>query len=112
MSAFGGVLAFNRTLDEETAREIAKTFIEAIAAPDYDAGRSEVLAAKKNLRLLKVDPRAADELVVKSISGGYLVQTPDTHRLDRARVPGEDRARADAKRNGARSSSAGRCAST
>src|SRR5450755_3338681 len=50
VSAFGGVLAFNRTLDEETAREIAKTFIEAIAAPDYDAGARSVLAGKKNLR--------------------------------------------------------------
>ncbi len=83
VSAFGGVLAFNRTLDEETAREIAKTFIEAIAAPDYEPGARSVLAGKKNLRMLKVDP-ATDEPVVKSISGGYLVQTPDTHRLDRA----------------------------
>jgi phosphoribosylaminoimidazolecarboxamide formyltransferase/IMP cyclohydrolase len=83
ISAFGGVLAFNRTLDEDTAREIAKTFIEAIAAPDYDTGAREALAAKKNLRLLKVHPAPADEPVVKSISGGYLVQTSDTHRLER-----------------------------
>ncbi len=41
ISAFGGVLAFNRTVDEETAREIAKTFMEAIAAPDYDAGSAQ-----------------------------------------------------------------------
>ena len=54
VSAFGGVLAFNRILDEETAREIAKTFIEAIAAPDYEPGARSALAAKKNLRLLKV----------------------------------------------------------
>ena len=40
MSAFGGVLAFNRAVDRETAAEIAKTFIEAIAAPGYDAGRA------------------------------------------------------------------------
>jgi phosphoribosylaminoimidazolecarboxamide formyltransferase/IMP cyclohydrolase len=82
VSAYGGVLAFNRTLDEETAEEIAKTFIEAIVAPDYEPGARRVLAGKKNLRMLKVDP-APDEPVVKSISGGYLVQTPDTHRLDR-----------------------------
>jgi phosphoribosylaminoimidazolecarboxamide formyltransferase / IMP cyclohydrolase len=90
VSAFGGVLAFNRTLDEETAREIAKTFIEAIAAPDYEPGARSALAGKKNLRMLKVDP-APDEPVVKSISGGYLVQTPDTHRLDReqCQVPTE-----------------------
>jgi phosphoribosylaminoimidazolecarboxamide formyltransferase / IMP cyclohydrolase len=83
VSAFGGVLAFNRTLDEETATEIAKTFIEAIAAPDYEPAARRVLAGKKNLRMLKVDPAPVDEPVVKSVSGGYLVQTPDTHRLDR-----------------------------
>src|SRR5579871_1178988 len=83
VSAFGGVLAFNRTLDEETATEIAKTFIEAIAAPDYEPAARRVLAGKKNLRMLKVDPAPFDEPVVKSISGGFLVQTADTHRLDR-----------------------------
>jgi phosphoribosylaminoimidazolecarboxamide formyltransferase/IMP cyclohydrolase len=84
VSAFGGVLAFNRPLDEETARDIAKTFIEAIAAPDYTPEALAVLTAKKNLRLLKVTRPAQGDLVVKSISGGYLAQTPDTHRLDRA----------------------------
>src|SRR5580698_5165575 len=96
VSAFGGVLAFNRALDRETAAEIAKNFIEAIAAPGYDAAARELLAAKKNLRLLAVS-RATEEVVVKSISGGYLVQTPDTHRLERGacqvkteRAPTED----------------------
>jgi len=84
VSAYGGVLAFNRTLDEETAQEISKTFVEAIAAPDYAPGARSVLASKKNLRLLKVDPAPKDELVVKSISGGYLVQTQDAHRLQRS----------------------------
>src|SRR5271154_3410964 len=83
VSAYGGVLAFNRTVDRDTAAEISKTFIEAIAAPGYDAAARELLAAKKNMRLLAVS-RTLDESVVKSISGGFLVQTPDTHRLDRA----------------------------
>jgi phosphoribosylaminoimidazolecarboxamide formyltransferase/IMP cyclohydrolase len=83
VSAYGGVLAFNRTLDEATAREISKTFVEAIAATDYDAGARAALASKKNLRLLQLQP-APDEPVVKSISGGYLVQTADTHRLQRS----------------------------
>jgi phosphoribosylaminoimidazolecarboxamide formyltransferase/IMP cyclohydrolase len=82
VSAFGGVLAFNRAVDRDTAEEIAKTFVEAIAAPGYDAAARELLAAKKNLRLLAVS-RAPEESVVKSISGGFLVQTPDTHRLER-----------------------------
>ncbi|MGA2595529.1 MAG: bifunctional phosphoribosylaminoimidazolecarboxamide formyltransferase/IMP cyclohydrolase [Bryobacteraceae bacterium] len=86
VSAFGGVLAFNLTVDEETAREIAKTFVEAIAAPDYSDEALAVLRAKKNLRLLKVAPGAGSELVVKSISGGYLAQTADVHRLERAQA--------------------------
>jgi phosphoribosylaminoimidazolecarboxamide formyltransferase / IMP cyclohydrolase len=83
VSAFGGVLAFNREVDAETAGEIVKTFIEAIAAPGYAAGALEILAAKKNLRLLAVE-EGEDRYVVKSINGGFLVQTPDNARLDRA----------------------------
>src|SRR5579863_5812268 len=83
VSAYGGVLAFNRTLDVETASEISKTFIEAIAAPEYSDDALRTLREKKNLRLLQAAPAAA-ELVVKSISGGFLAQTPDTHRLSRA----------------------------
>src|ERR1017187_2390480 len=87
VSAYGGVIGINRPIDEETAREIAKTFIEAIAAPDCSAEALAVLAAKKNLRLMRVaggaDPLVA-ELAVKSISGGYLAQTADAAKLDRA----------------------------
>ena len=82
ISAYGGVLGFNRTVDEETAREIAKTFVEAIAAPDYSPEARAVLAAKKQLRLLRV-AAGLDRLVVKSISGGYLVQTADQAKLER-----------------------------
>jgi phosphoribosylaminoimidazolecarboxamide formyltransferase/IMP cyclohydrolase len=96
VSAFGGVLAFNRALDDETAVEVGKTFIEAIAAPAYSSKALSILSAKKNLRLLEVSP-GADGLVVKSISGGYLAQTPDAHRLTRAecrvvteRVPSDE----------------------
>ena len=83
ISAFGGVLAFNREMDEETAVEVVKLFTEAIAAPGYTEGALRVLATKKNLRVLTVTPPVA-ELVVKSISGGFLAQTADTHKLDRA----------------------------
>lgn len=85
VSAFGGVLAFNRPLDEETANEIAKTFVEAIAAPGYSPQALEVLQAKKNLRLLEVSAAPA-EPVIKSISGGILTQSPDDARLDRAKA--------------------------
>jgi phosphoribosylaminoimidazolecarboxamide formyltransferase / IMP cyclohydrolase len=80
-SAYGGVIGLNRAMDEETAREIAKTFVEAIAAPDYSPEALAVLAGKKNLRLLRAAP-GTDPVVVKSISGGWLAQTADTASLD------------------------------
>jgi phosphoribosylaminoimidazolecarboxamide formyltransferase/IMP cyclohydrolase len=83
VSAYGGVIGFNREVDGETAREIAKTFIEAIAAPEFSAEAREILGARKNLRLLKV-AAVDDPLVVKSIAGGFLAQTADAHRLQRA----------------------------
>jgi phosphoribosylaminoimidazolecarboxamide formyltransferase/IMP cyclohydrolase len=83
VSAYGGVIGLNRTVDEETAREMAKTFVEAIAAPDYSPEALAILSAKKNLRLMRV-ARGLDRLVVKSISGGFLAQTVDDAKLDRA----------------------------
>lgn len=101
VSAFGGVLAFNRIVDEETAHEIVKTFIEAIAAPGYSAEARAVLGVKKNLRLLEVAPGGAGGWVVRSISGGILAQTPDQKPLKRAetqvvtrRAPSEEEWRA------------------
>jgi len=85
ISAYGGVLAFNREVDVDTAEEIAKTFIEAIAAPGYSDAALKILTVKRNLRLLRVAASVL-EPVVKSITGGYLVQTPDVHRLARAEV--------------------------
>jgi phosphoribosylaminoimidazolecarboxamide formyltransferase/IMP cyclohydrolase len=83
LSAYGGVIGFNAAVDEETAREVSKTFIEAIAAPDYSPEALAVLQAKKNLRLMRVTP-GPNSLVVKSISGGLLAQTADDAILDRA----------------------------
>ncbi len=85
VSAFGGVIGFNRAVDEETAQEVAKLFVEAIAAPDYSAAALDILKAKKNLRLMKVTG-GVDPLVIKSISGGYLAQTADVHRLERSAI--------------------------
>ena len=69
------MIGLNREVDEETAGEVAKLFVEAIAAPAFE-GALTILKAKKNLRLVKVNP-VVDPLVVKSISGGYLAQTAD-----------------------------------
>ncbi len=75
VSAFGGVLAFNQDLDDATAVEVAKLFVEAIAAPSYSAGALTTLTSKKNLRLIRVKPDDKPELAIKSISGGLLAQT-------------------------------------
>ena len=80
MSAFGGVLAFNRPLDAETAAEVAKLFAECMVAPGYDAAAREALAGKKNLRLMEIgaeEPPADSRWELKRISGGVLVQEPD-----------------------------------
>jgi phosphoribosylaminoimidazolecarboxamide formyltransferase/IMP cyclohydrolase len=96
VSAFGGVIGLNREVDEETAGEVAKLFVEAIAAPSFSAEALAILKAKKNLRLVRVI-NTVDPLVVKSISGGYLAQTADLPGFDRAtcvvrtrRAPTED----------------------
>jgi phosphoribosylaminoimidazolecarboxamide formyltransferase/IMP cyclohydrolase len=83
VSAYGGVIGLNRPVDEETAREIARGFVEAIAAPDYSPEALAVLQAKKNVRLMRV-AAGSDPLAIKSISGGFLAQTADTAKLDRA----------------------------
>src|ERR1700742_2205316 len=77
-SAFGGVLAFNQTLDGATAEEISKIFTEVIIAPGADEDARKILAAKKNLRLLTAgglpDPHAPG-LTYRTVAGGFLVQT-------------------------------------
>lgn len=84
VSAFGGILAFNRTLDGATAELISHIFTEVIIAPDADADARKILAAKKGLRLLVAgglpDPTAPG-LTFKSVSGGMLVQTRDNGRI-------------------------------
>jgi phosphoribosylaminoimidazolecarboxamide formyltransferase / IMP cyclohydrolase len=86
VSAFGGVLAFNRELDEATAREVSKLFAEAIAAPGFSREAFEILTAKKNLRLVQVDPLLRAEAVLKSVTGGILAQTADRATLDPAKL--------------------------
>src|SRR5215469_1213699 len=82
VSAFGGVVAVNRTVDEETASEMAKLFVEAIVAPGYGEAALAILKNKKNLRLMQAAAQI-DPAVLKSISGGYLMQTADALGLDR-----------------------------
>jgi len=85
VSAYGGVIGINREVDAETAAELARLFVECIAAPAYSARALTILQAKKNIRLVKVT-NVEDPLVVKSISGGFLAQTADRATFDRAQT--------------------------
>jgi phosphoribosylaminoimidazolecarboxamide formyltransferase/IMP cyclohydrolase len=87
VSAYGGIVAVNRRLDAEAAREIVKIFTEVVIAPEADDEAVAVFAAKKNLRLLVTgglpDPLAPGE-VFRSVAGGFLVQTRDAARITAA----------------------------
>ncbi|MCX7318399.1 MAG: bifunctional phosphoribosylaminoimidazolecarboxamide formyltransferase/IMP cyclohydrolase [Hyphomicrobiales bacterium] len=84
-SAFGGIVALNRTLDAETAKVITEIFTEVIVAPDATDEAIAIVAAKKNLRLLLAgslpDPRAAG-FTAKTVAGGLLVQSRDNAVVD------------------------------
>jgi phosphoribosylaminoimidazolecarboxamide formyltransferase / IMP cyclohydrolase len=84
-SAFGGIVAMNQKLDAVSASEIVKTFTEVIIAPEASAEAIEIIANKKNLRLLvtgaMADPRAAG-LAAKTVAGGMLVQNRDNAVID------------------------------
>ena len=80
VSAFGGIIAMNQTLDAATAEAITAIFTEVIIAPDADAAARDIIAAKKNLRLLLTGglPQAHDAgLSIRNVAGGYLVQNRD-----------------------------------
>lgn len=83
VSAFGGVIAANRVIDRATAESIAPIFTEVVVAPGFDADALEVLAAKKNLRVLEVPggwpAPAGGQSELRQISGGLLAQEPDAH---------------------------------
>ena len=85
VSAFGGIVAANTTLDAAAAKAITEIFTEVIIAPDATEEAIAIVAAKKNLRLLLTgglpDPRAKD-IVLRSIAGGRLVQTRDNAVVD------------------------------
>jgi len=107
VSAFGGIVALNREVDEATAQAMAETFLEAVIAPSYSAAALQVLAAKKNLRLLEAGPALASpaarpraQLDGRSVSGGLLLMDRDAVEPElawkvvskRAPTPDEERA--------------------
>jgi phosphoribosylaminoimidazolecarboxamide formyltransferase/IMP cyclohydrolase len=92
LAAFGGIVGLNREIDEETARAITSTFIEAVIAPAVSEKAAAVLAGKANLRLVTTDFEAVTKMLAgenfretRSFLGGVLMQDPD--RVTEAREP-------------------------
>ncbi len=90
VSAFGGIVAFNRTVDAAVAASVIEVFSEVIVAPEYDEDALNIFRTKKNLRILRATARSEEseisnfkfQIEYKQISGGFLVQDQDVHRLD------------------------------
>jgi phosphoribosylaminoimidazolecarboxamide formyltransferase/IMP cyclohydrolase len=82
VSAFGGIVAFNRRVDLPAAQEVTKIFTEVVIAPDYDAAALKLLQTKKNLRVIRMDSvEQTRGFEVRQISGGMLVQSRHVHEL-------------------------------
>jgi phosphoribosylaminoimidazolecarboxamide formyltransferase/IMP cyclohydrolase len=85
VSIFGGIVALNRTVDQKTAEEINKIFIEIVIAPAYDQAALETLKGKKNIRILQLaelEGMKKHQLELKTISGGLLIQEEDQKDFD------------------------------
>ena len=100
VSAFGGVIGVNRPVDGAAAEEMAKLFLEVIAAPSFDEEAKAKFAGKKNLRLVEI-AHSPEKWVLKNVSGGILLQDADTQKLTEAdlkvvtkRPPSEEERRA------------------
>jgi len=96
-SAFGGVVGVNRALDEPTAALISRTFLEGVVCPAIDDAARDLLSAKQRLRVLVVGrPSCAEQIDVRSIDGGLLVQSRDRVATDRSRMTVPTQASPDA----------------
>jgi phosphoribosylaminoimidazolecarboxamide formyltransferase/IMP cyclohydrolase len=90
VSAFGGIVAVNREVDEALARLLGETFLECVVAPRFSAAAREALAGKKNLRLVQASgtwaPAASGQVAwsLRSVAGGMLLQTADSGRVELA----------------------------
>ena len=84
-SAFGGIIAFNREVDEAAAQAVAKQFVEVLIAPSFTAGAKQVLAAKQNVRVLQIElgdtATAVNAFDMKRVGGGLLLQSPDAKNV-------------------------------
>lgn len=104
VSAFGGIVAFNRPVDKVTAEEMSKIFLEAIIAPGFETQALEVLKMRDNLRLMvagNLNETSSDRLDVRKVNGGFLVQDTDREivDLDQLRVVTEKKPTMDLMRD-------------
>ena len=84
VSAFGGIVAFNKRVDAIAAEEVTKVFTEVVIAPEYDEAALQLLRTKKNLRVLEMQITARpQDIQYRQITGGMLLQTPDNLRISR-----------------------------
>ena len=82
-SAFGGIIAFNRPVDAATAEAVSSQFLEVLIAPGFDGAALAVLHQKKNVRVLEIPMGTGqNDIDVKRVGGGWLIQTPDAQLLD------------------------------
>jgi phosphoribosylaminoimidazolecarboxamide formyltransferase/IMP cyclohydrolase len=83
VSAFGGIIGLNQTVDKKAASLIVKTFMEAVVAPGYTEEALETLFVRKNLRILEINPSTAPmetSVWIEPVSGGFLIQDMDVGR--------------------------------
>ena len=86
-SAFGGIIAFNREVDAETANAVSKQFVEVVLAPAFSAGARKIFTAKQNVRLLELPlAPAVQDVDMKRVGGGLLVQSSDDFDVAQLKV--------------------------
>jgi phosphoribosylaminoimidazolecarboxamide formyltransferase/IMP cyclohydrolase len=86
-SAFGGIIAFNRQVDAQSAEAVAKRFVEVVIAPSYSSDALAVLASKQNVRVLSIEAaKDLNRFDMKRIGGGLLVQTSDAFDVAELRI--------------------------
>lgn len=97
VSAFGGIAGFNRPVDAQTAKEITKTFMEAVIAPGYSEEALEILAEKKNLRVIDMGDVVPEnkDYWIEPVSGGFLIQDIDNGKVDKEGIQVVSKAQPD-----------------
>jgi len=84
VSAFGGIVAVNRTVTKAMAEPLSAVFTEVVVAPGFDPDALELLLAKKNMRVISAEPPSEWPFDLKPLDGGFIVQQPDLVSVDRS----------------------------